>query len=903
MAPRKARNPFGASSPSPPPTPSPPSAAAPAPSPQEKQQSNNANIFRFMKPLAGLNLKSLFSRSAPKEPRLGTEQNPFTLSPSPSPSPAPHPLPDPAEHKAVGSEPHDQEIRRVESPILQRSRSTTVETDLAPFGVDEDKTVPASNPTLPEDKTPTGNDPTDIFLPVAEERARPCSAKTDLTIFGGPVSNEKHVANHEAEKLPDQVIPALDELKEPTLDTDIAGIIIPIGQNDNPDQSRKKSRSVETDVSLFGGLLETQPNTADDEAIEAVESIPQDPEAQDVDSPDFHRSRSVTLEPDQDITDIFLPVAQDDKSASVNRSRSRSVETDLSLFGGPAGSDEHISDHETELPPGDEYPGMEEEALVNAMSICSSSSTQTFAQIGLEWTTAEFDPFRPYPEWSCEPEANEVVDLLKQVISPLEEYRVRPLHKSSYNRFFAVQWGDDNDDKDEDENYVIKLTLPVCPARKTASEVATMRWTKVMTPLPLPDVVQNLYSASANNPVGCEWILMRKLPGRPLFECWHEMDWTRKLRVVDQLTEYTHCVFDRGLEGIANLYPAAPNDPDQRPEFGGMASMPFFWNGRYNKWGNQKQFGPYETYREWAFDRLDLAYVEVQAVLPKLTNQHLRSIPWRIQAVIAKLKELHDVLFPSPRNRPEKKEEPIKGATKNDPIDLISDDEDECDVEAEPFDCEEKTMLWHTNLSLDNIFVDETGVITGVLDWECISAIPRSLACQLPAFLLEGHDRLQEPHVKDYWTFSDTVSSRPLSPSPSVSPENETDEWEAEEERRGRQRKRRLQQVGPTPEYWKARREWELTELRTHFVHTMSERCLAWYMFYKHNSLKRDFETAVQYCDDPMLLGMVEEWIKAIEAAVEKEEGERKPGKDLGVWSLERRVAKGQKAPAGHNEL
>ncbi|KAK8068414.1 kinase-like protein [Apiospora saccharicola] len=42
---------------------------------------------------------------------------------------------------------------------------------------------------------------------------------------------------------------------------------------------------------------------------------------------------------------------------------------------------------------------------------------------------------------------------------------------------------------------------------------------------------RNLYSASANNPVGCEWILMRKVLGRPLFDCWHELEMSRKRRI------------------------------------------------------------------------------------------------------------------------------------------------------------------------------------------------------------------------------------------------------------------------------------------------------------------------------------------------------------------------------------
>ena len=547
------------------------------------------------------------------------------------------------------------------------------------------------------------------------------------------------------------------------------------------------------------------------------------------------------------------------------------------------------------------------------MSTSGVSSTRSYDHIGVRWVTGEFDHFNPYPQWSCQPEEHEVVELLQEVVSPLEEYKVTSLHKSAYNAFFTVAWAD--------KSYVLKLTVPVCPERKTLSEVATMRWTKMMTPLPLPDVVQNLYSTSANNPVGCEWILMRKVPGRSLFDCWFELDMSRKRRIVEQLAEYTICVFDNHFDGISSLYPASSGDPDKRPEMSGMDStMPFFWNGRYEK---NRPCGPYETYREWAFHRLDLAYADAGKVLPRLQHRRMRLIPWRIQALINKLKELHDVLFlSSPITAPnvkqeekeEEKDQPLKGTTKDEPIDLSSDSEDDATLsnssntnndddhhnsnvmEPEPFICEERTMMWHTNLSADNIFVDDTGVITGVLDWECISAIPRSVACQLPALLLEGHDRFEEPRVEHYWTFSDTLSHHPSS---GEDEEDEDDEEDEEERGRSRPRKRR-RRVGPTSEYWQARREYELTQLRHHFERYMYERSLGWHMCHKHHALKMDFEAAVQYCDDPLLLGVVEEWVGAVEKAL----GEKKKNKTRGleVWCLERRIARGHRAPAGHNE-
>ncbi|KAK7957025.1 uncharacterized protein PG986_006247 [Apiospora aurea] len=677
------------------------------------------------------------------------------------------------------------------------------------------------------------------------DRARSRSIETDQSLFGSPIRDVEEIASPEPEQLSDEQ-PSVGNLDTKDADDQPEKL-----SEDQPEVSdsvaRARSRSIETDRSLFGTP------TRDDEKVTS-------PEAEQLS--DDHLSSEQPSAGDVAAKDVDdQPKVQPEVNDNADRSRSRSIETDHSLFGSPT-RDDKMATPESEQLSGAQLPteqpsagdlDAEDVEDVDAMSISSSKSAPTYEHIGVEWETKEFDYFNPYPVWSCEPEVHEVVELLKEVVSPLVEYHVKLLHESAYNRFFEVEW--------DNEYYVLKLTVPVCPELKTRSEVATMRWTKAMTPLPLPDVVQNLYSVSTNNPIGCEWILMRKVSGKPLFECWNDMKMSRKIRLVEQLVEYTVRVYDNEFEGIGSLYPAAPGDPDQRPELKGVeATMPFFWNGRYYQ---HRRYGPYETYRDWAFDRLDLACEDAGAVLPKLENREIRKVPWRIQALVAKLKELHDVLFTAPAA--EGTEGP-KGATKEDPIDLLSDSEDEDVAEpagdntanmSVPFNCEEKCMLWHANLSMDNIFVDDTGVITGVLDWECVSAIPRSIGCQLPALLLEGHDRTHEPRLEHYWTFSDTIPAQ--SPIPSIE-DDEDDEDEDE--------------VGPTPAYWQARREWELTKLRHHFVRTMSDRSLGWHMCHKYHALKRDFETAVQYCDEPVLLDVVEAWVGDVEEALRKKRGD-----------------------------
>ncbi|KAK4110371.1 hypothetical protein N656DRAFT_838565 [Canariomyces notabilis] len=61
----------------------------------------------------------------------------------------------------------------------------------------------------------------------------------------------------------------------------------------------------------------------------------------------------------------------------------------------------------------------------------------------------------------------------------------------------------------------------------------------------------------------------------------------------------------------------------------------------------------------------------------------------------------------------------------------------------------EMSALYHQDLHLDNILVNEQGEITAVLDWECVSALPLWMSAKLPKFL-EGPTREEEPQRDRY---------------------------------------------------------------------------------------------------------------------------------------------------------
>jgi hypothetical protein len=61
----------------------------------------------------------------------------------------------------------------------------------------------------------------------------------------------------------------------------------------------------------------------------------------------------------------------------------------------------------------------------------------------------------------------------------------------------------------------------------------------------------------------------------------------------------------------------------------------------------------------------------------------------------------------------------------------------------------EPTMIFHNDLSRHNILVDKKGVLTGVVGWECVSALLLWIACQLPP-VLQGKPFGEEPMKSKY---------------------------------------------------------------------------------------------------------------------------------------------------------
>ncbi|KAH7267934.1 hypothetical protein MRS44_011776 [Fusarium solani] len=225
--------------------------------------------------------------------------------------------------------------------------------------------------------------------------------------------------------------------------------------------------------------------------------------------------------------------------------------------------------------------------------------------------------------------------------------------------------------------------------------------------------------------------------------------------------------------------------------------MPFFWGDRINL---DMDRGPFRHSRDWIAARLQFAESDCLAVLRKYPEgaeldrdaEADREDATRTASIITKLHQLIDLVFP------------------------------------ETAMAEETTVLSHTDLSRSNILVDNAGNLTGVVDWECISALPLWKACSYPSFL-EGRPRRDKPDATRYAHDLDQIPSRL---------------------------------------YLEHLLEYELTLLRPLFLEEMERVEPRWITVFNASQLQRDFDLAVEDCDSEFLARDILRWADGIAGGI-----------------------------------
>lgn len=458
------------------------------------------------------------------------------------------------------------------------------------------------------------------------------------------------------------------------------------------------------------------------------------------------------------------------------------------------------------------------EATAAAAATSTPGSIRDTSRSGLFWETTGLDV---EPRWARQPDIDAIAQVVRRhlgITSPSQ--CVVTFHSSgTYNKHYHVH-------SPVHGRYLMRVILPVDPHNKTRGEVATLQLVRRKTDMPVPVVVA--YDDTSDNEIGFEWILMELLEGKPAHVQWRKMNMRQKERLVGRMAEFqaqlSRCgnMTESGFRGIGTLGAISRGESDyvdlMMPEPGPMVSPVFFTGER---WHYPVSRGPFQSSHDWLRSYLNIIIKEHSAALSQPqplrtpdddTESERRELAEGVTRVARKLTRLLHKIFPQ----------------------LVHPSE--------------RTVLWHgDSLSLDNLLVDENGRITGVVDWECVSTMPRWVSTQFPEFLRGEVEREEEPHRNRYAdVFSDEEDSdeRQDGVADDV-PDNE----------------------GKTELYWIHLMEYEQTQLRRVYSGRMNQLMgNGWDGEVEEAALKVDFLGAVSKCAQGFYLKRIEQWVDAVEA-------------------------------------
>lgn len=424
------------------------------------------------------------------------------------------------------------------------------------------------------------------------------------------------------------------------------------------------------------------------------------------------------------------------------------------------------------------------------LSAITASRMSPAARDGLAWDDSGWDTV---PVWTREPDIEAIDKVCRQTLGLEDEEacEVSFFAQGAFNKLYLVQM--------KQRELLMRVSLPVHPRQKVRGEATTLRFLCRATDVPVPEVFA--FDDSADNDIGFEWILMERMPGVPAYKRWRTMTTSQKVTLVQRIAEFQAQIFRHEFSMIGTLEPGHDSsNSNEQP--GEMVSIMFFTDSHFNY---DISRGPFRTSYDWLAAYLDFIGMDQIKVQKNSEDEDDQKDAEYTLKISRKLGTLLPKIFPPIQNPPD------------------------------------RAVLWHEDLSLSNILVDEEGCITAIIDWECVSAMPRWTATKMPKFL-EGPSREQEPKRHMY---SDEVIRGSEAPS-----DNEDIELDNE---------------GKDELYWIHLMEYEQTQLRKLYHARMCQLQPDLDATTRENTLKYDFYHAATCCWAGFHLKKVGQWIDAIE--------------------------------------
>lgn len=417
-------------------------------------------------------------------------------------------------------------------------------------------------------------------------------------------------------------------------------------------------------------------------------------------------------------------------------------------------------------------------------------------QDGLEWDSSGWNLT---PVWTREPSVDAILIVCRQRlhIDDNDACEVSFHAQGAFNKLYLVRL--------KDQSFLMRISLPVCPHHKTRGEVTTLRWVRENTDIPVPKIID--FDDSSKNEIGFEWILMELMSGTSAWRRWRHMTMAQKVVLTQRIAEFQAQLFRHGssvtcFRGVGTL----ESTTDQAlPAVGQFVSTDFFM-GDHIEYDVPR--GPFRSSHDWLKSALLIVVLEHEKGIATAEDEEDKGLAEKALLLAKRLLALLPNIFPSMQVP------------------------------------QERTALWHDDLGLGNILVDEDGDIAAIVDWECVSAMPLWKTMCMPKFL-EGRDRDKEPKRENY---SDETPAGSVS---SAAKDADPDELDNE---------------GIDELYWINLLEYEKTQLRKIYIDKMRSLWPDWDLILNDNKLKNDFLKAVYYCSSGFYITKLLKWVDMMEA-------------------------------------
>ncbi|KXX82334.1 Altered inheritance of mitochondria protein 9, mitochondrial [Madurella mycetomatis] len=267
---------------------------------------------------------------------------------------------------------------------------------------------------------------------------------------------------------------------------------------------------------------------------------------------------------------------------------------------------------------------------------------------------------------------------------------VRFLGEGTWNRAFAVSTCHGG----RYRALIFRVALPaITHLSKVEAEAATMEWVRCNTDIPVPEVLD--YESSPRNPVGYPWMLMTRMPGVPFANA--VLTTQQKVGIAEIVAHWMNTLSQHEFEGIGT----PKNGPDGvTPSALGPAVDVDLLTREWHD-GLPRPVAPFPDLHSYA-----------SAFISK------ESCP-RLQALIDR------IIWPLSRNIPIPTPAGSILATLRSVVNRFT--------------------LQHWDINPGNLLVDpETGLPTGLIDWEHIHTLPVALGLRYPSIMTVGDDSFDE---------------------------------------------------------------------------------------------------------------------------------------------------------------